>query len=150
MNNVSIVSTPFGNLILTANDEALMRCDWTKKAIASRTNSAVLKMAASQLKAYFSKKLKRFDVPLALSGSDFQKNVWDALLQIPYGETRSYQDIAKNIDHAKAARAVGNANGKNPLCIFIPCHRVIQASGHIGGYSGGVTYKVELLALEST
>ncbi len=149
MNKVSVISTPLGYLKLTAHNDALLGCTWVKKSEVSHANSMILKTAATQLKWYFAKKLTRFDIPLAPEGTDFQKKVWDALLQVPYGETGSYQDIANHIGHAKAARAVGNANGKNPLCIFIPCHRVIQASGNIGGYSSGVTYKVELLALES-
>ena len=87
-------------------------------------------------------------VPLAAKGTAFQQSVWHALLKIPYGETCSYRDIATQISNPKAIRAVGSANAKNPLCVFIPCHRVINASGKLGGYSGGIAHKSGLLALE--
>lgn len=83
-----------------------------------------------------------------LIGSDFQKRVWGRLSKIPYGVTKSYKDIAKEIKNEKASRAVGTANGKNPICIIIPCHRVIAANGALGGYSGGLHIKKKLLALE--
>lgn len=149
MTMISVVTTPFGNLKLTAHADVLVGCVFTNEVQTAHTHSPVLKTTSQQLKAYFQGKLKQFDVPLMPEGTDFQKNVWDALLQIPYGETRSYQDIAKNIDRDKAARAVGTANSKNPLCIFIPCHRVIQTTGNIGGYTGGQSYKIKLLTLES-
>jgi methylated-DNA-[protein]-cysteine S-methyltransferase len=149
MNMVSVVASPFGYLQLTANNDALIGCIWTSSPTLS-SSSPILKTAAQQLKNYFKKKLTQFDLPLSPEGTDFQKNVWDALLQIPYGSRYSYQDIATAIGNSKAARAVGSANAKNPLCIFIPCHRVIRASGDMGGYSGGIHHKHELLQLETT
>lgn len=143
------IRTSCGYLQITANNTALIICRFIDKNTKINTpHSPILEEAQKQLTAYLQGKLKKFDLPLATDGTEFQKKVWRALLKIPYGETRSYQDIAADINHPNAARAVGNANGKNPLCIFIPCHRVICASGDIGGYSGGVRYKEKLLAVE--
>ena len=101
------------------------------------------------LKAYFEEKLREFSIPLRLFGTDFQKSVWNALQTIPYGETISYGELAKKIEKPGAMRAVGNANGKNPIPIIIPCHRVIQADGSIGGFFGGLDIKRKLLELEN-
>lgn len=108
-----------------------------------------LQTAISELLRYFQGERVQFTVPLDLSsGTLFQQQVWQALQQIPYGQTISYKTLAMMINNPKAVRAVGGANGKNPLPIIIPCHRVIQADGNLGGYSGGVAIKRELLALE--
>jgi methylated-DNA-[protein]-cysteine S-methyltransferase len=104
--------------------------------------------AVDQLDAYFAGELTDFDVQLDLRGSEFQQRVWKALLTIPYGETRSYGEIAEQIDAPGAARAVGLANGHNPIAIIVPCHRVIGASGHLTGYGGGLDRKQTLLELE--
>lgn len=101
-----------------------------------------------QLSAYFRGELREFAVPLDLWGTDFQKQVWQALCKIPYGETRTYRDIAAAVGNPKACRAVGNANGKNPIPIIVPCHRVVAAGGKLGGYSGGLDKKEFLLKLE--
>ena len=101
-----------------------------------------------QLDKYFAGKLRKFSLDLAPQGTLFQREVWDALLQIPYGETRSYQDIAYAIGNPKAVRAVGNSNARNPIAIIIPCHRVIGANGKLTGYAGGLAYKRALLDLE--
>ena len=101
-----------------------------------------------QLDKYFAGKLRKFSLDLAPQGTLFQREVWDALLQIPYGETRSYQDIAHAIGNPKAVRAVGNSNARNPIAIIIPCHRVIGANGKLTGYAGGLAYKRALLDLE--
>jgi len=108
----------------------------------------LLKEAARQLKAYFVGELKEFTLPLAPEGTDFMKQVWAALCEIPYGRTASYKDIAEKIGSPKAARAVGLANNRNPIPIFIPCHRVIGADGSLTGYAGGLTMKKKLLDLE--
>jgi methylated-DNA-[protein]-cysteine S-methyltransferase len=100
------------------------------------------------LDEYFDGRRKRFDIPFSLSGTNFQKQVWKELSKIPFGKTVSYKDIARKIKNPKAVRAVGSANGKNPMCIIIPCHRVIAADGSIGGYSGGITNKQKLLRFE--
>jgi methylated-DNA-[protein]-cysteine S-methyltransferase len=102
-----------------------------------------------QLKEYFDGKRKEFDVPLKLTGTDFQRSVWNALLTIPYGETRSYGEIAKLIGNPRACRAVGMANHWNPIAIIVPCHRVIGADGSLTGFGGGLTMKQQLLDIES-
>lgn len=104
--------------------------------------------AKRQLLSYFSEKRKDFDLPLAPKGTPFQQQVWSALQTIPYGETRSYQQIATQIGNPKACRAVGLANNKNPIIIAIPCHRVIGSDGKMVGYAGGISVKETLLALE--
>ena len=110
--------------------------------------TGVIKKAHEELVEYLDGKRKVFTVPLSPSGTDFQKRVWDALLAIPYGETRSYKEIARYISNPKACRAVGGANGKNPIAIFIPCHRVISSDGALGGFSSGIEYKKRLLEIE--
>jgi methylated-DNA-[protein]-cysteine S-methyltransferase len=109
----------------------------------------VLKEAAEQLRAYFGGELKVFELPLVPEGTDFQKSVWDALLAIPYGETRSYLQIAEFIGIPKSVRAVGAANGQNPIPIVIPCHRVIGSNGKLTGFGGGLPLKRLLLDLEA-
>lgn len=101
-----------------------------------------------QIHEYIQGKRTKFEIPLDLQGSDFQKRVWRELLKIPYGKTISYKMLATQIGDANASRAVGGANGKNPICIVIPCHRVINASGSLGGYSGGLDKKISLLKVE--
>ena len=101
-----------------------------------------------QLEAYFAGERTDFDLELSLAGSEFQRRVWQALLTIPYGETRSYGEIAEQIGASGAARAVGLANGRNPIAIIVPCHRVIGASGSLTGYGGGLERKQSLLELE--
>ncbi len=97
---------------------------------------------------YFNKKRKKFDLPLQPQGTNFQKAVWDALLEVPYGTTVSYFDIAKKVDNPKAVRAAGGANGKNPITIIIPCHRIIGSNGKLVGYGGGLWRKKWLLQHE--
>lgn len=106
------------------------------------------KAAADQLDAYFAGELTRFDVPLAPRGSEFQQRVWAALQEIPYGRTESYGELAERIGSPGGARAVGLANGKNPIGIIIPCHRVVGADGSLTGYGGGLDRKKQLLDLE--
>lgn len=103
----------------------------------------------AQLEQYFAGKRKYFDLPLEMRGTPFQRRVWEALLAIPYGETRSYKDVAETIGSARAVRAVGGANNRNPLPIVVPCHRVIGANGSLVGYGGGMPIKVQLLRLEA-
>lgn len=102
-----------------------------------------------QLDAYFDRRLTHFDLELAPQGTPFQREVWDALLEIPYGETRSYGQIAKRVGRPDASRAVGAANGANPISIVVPCHRVIGANGSLTGFGGGVGVKMRLLELEA-
>ncbi|MCW5978663.1 MAG: methylated-DNA--[protein]-cysteine S-methyltransferase [Bryobacteraceae bacterium] len=105
--------------------------------------------AAEQLRAYFGRARREFELPLDLRGTEFQLKVWRALRGIPYGERRSYRDIARAIGSAAATRAVGAANGRNPVAIVVPCHRVIAADGSLGGYAGGLRVKEMLLELEA-
>lgn len=149
------MTTPIGPLYLIASAKGLKGIYWSKqevKSVASLDNSRpdekILDDASRQLTEYFAGTRKSFNVPFDLEGTPFQIKVWNALSKIPYGQTAAYQDIARNIDNAKAVRAVGSANGKNPLCVMIPCHRVITSAGTIGGYAGGVDVKRQLLALE--
>ena len=111
-----------------------------------RRNRKVL----SQLGKYLRGELKRFDCPLDLRGTPFQKKVWSRLAKIPYGQTRSYKEIAEAIGHPKAFRAVGNANGSNPIPLILPCHRVIESNGGLGGFGHGIRVKKELLDLEKS
>jgi len=116
---------------------------------AAESGNAFLRAAERQLREYFDGARREFDLPLDLRGTPFQLQVWRALTQIPYGETRTYAQIASQIGHPKATRAVGSANGRNPVPIIVPCHRVIATGGGLGGYSAGLDFKRRLLALES-
>lgn len=113
-----------------------------------KPGTAVLEMAGTQLMEYFQGKRKEFSLPLSPEGTPFQKKVWEALQKIPYGQTRSYGEIAAQIGNPKACRAVGGANNKNPIMIFIPCHRVIGADGSLVGFGGGLPAKRYMLDLE--
>ena len=117
---------------------------------AKQIETDLLKEAYFQLSEYFKGSRKEFDLPLNPSGSDFQQTVWSELLSIPYGETRSYKEIAEAIGKPDSSRAVGNANNKNPIPIIIPCHRVIASGGKLTGYSGGADIKQKLLNIENT
>jgi methylated-DNA-[protein]-cysteine S-methyltransferase len=110
--------------------------------------SAVITEAFSQLEAYLGGELKTFTVPLALHGTDFMRSVWKVLCEVPYGKTASYKDIAVTIGNPKAVRAVGSANNRNPVPLFIPCHRIIGSNGKLTGYRGGLEVKEKLLDLE--
>ena len=114
-----------------------------------RNGEPVLREAARQLGEYFRGERRDFLLPLDLMGTPFQLRVWRALLRIPYAETRNYADLAREIGSPSAARAVGSANGANPVAIIVPCHRVIASGGDLGGYSAGLDFKKKLLALES-
>jgi len=144
-----------GTLYLVASKDGLegmhfnkQRVQLVKKLGASKPEEKILKNAVGQVEEYFAGHRKQFDIAFNLAGTSFQKQVWRELFKIPFGETVSYKDIAKRIKNPKAVRAVGTANGKNPVCIIIPCHRVIAADGSIGGYSGGLDKKRKLLKLE--
>ncbi|MCL2338812.1 MAG: methylated-DNA--[protein]-cysteine S-methyltransferase [Proteobacteria bacterium] len=116
---------------------------------AADKETPLIKTAAKQLDEYMAGKRRKFDIPLAPTGTEFQTAVWDALLKIPFGESKSYHDVAVAIGRKKAVRAVGNAVGKNPIPIIIPCHRVIASDGGLGGFSLGLPMKRKLLALEN-
>lgn len=149
------VDSDLGPLYLVASEKGLRGIFWKKQAapMPETLKSAdreirVLSQSVRQLESYLTGRLKKFRLPLDPAGTDFQKKVWRELVRIPYGQTRSYKDVARLIKNPKAFRAVGTANGQNPLCIVVPCHRVIAADGSIGGYSGGLDKKIKLLTLE--
>jgi methylated-DNA-[protein]-cysteine S-methyltransferase len=144
-----------GPLYLVASKDGLRGVFFNKQRVttakvlgSSRPEEKILRKTAGQLDEYFDGRRKKFDIPFNLSGTNFQKRVWKELSRIPFGKTVSYRDIAGKIKNPKAQRAVGSANGKNPACVIIPCHRVIAADGSIGGYSGGIAIKQQLLKLE--
>lgn len=149
------MQSPVGPLYLVASTKGLQGIFWKKQSVsmAKSLNDKTpqiktLARTVSQLAEYFTGKLEEFDIPFDIEGTPFQKQVWQQLSKIPFGKTCSYKDIAIKIKNPKAVRAVGTANGSNPICIIIPCHRVIAADGSIGGYAGGLSIKRQLLALE--
>ncbi|GHT09331.1 methylated-DNA--protein-cysteine methyltransferase [Bacteroidia bacterium] len=147
--NTTFYHSPIGVLFLKANSYALLElqlCDEQKEA--TDTVSPILKETIRQLTEYFEGKRQTFELPLRPKGTAFQQKVWDALCKIPYGTTTSYAGLAGSIGLPKAYRAVGNANGKNPIAIIIPCHRVVASDGSLGGYAYGLTIKEALLRLE--
>ncbi len=145
-----------GNLTLVASDKGLAAILWEhEKAnrvplqeMQEEPQNPLLQDTMRQLQEYFAGTRKSFSIPLDFQGTDFQKKVWNALLTIPYGETRSYADIANQVNSPKAVRAVGAANGKNPVSIIAPCHRVIGSNGDLTGFAGGLAAKTLLLSLE--
>ena len=150
------VASPVGKLTLVATDAGLAAILWENERpdrvrLDFETEDArhpVLVEAERQLAEYFAGRRKQFALKLDVSGTPFQRKVWNALLTIPFGETRSYAQIAKQIGHPSAARAVGAANGRNPLSIVAPCHRVVGSSGSLTGFAAGLEVKARLLALE--
>lgn len=145
-----VLDSPLGRLLLTASDRGLTGLELgTKKRAPRSSTHPILVQAAQELDEYFQGKRTTFSVPLDLSvGTAFQQKVWGRLRQIPHGQTWSYHQLAQAVGNPKASRAVGGANGKNPVAIIVPCHRVIAKDGTLGGYSGGLSHKKALLALE--
>jgi methylated-DNA-[protein]-cysteine S-methyltransferase len=151
------MASPIGVLKLVASDEGLAAILWENddpkrvrlNIVGEDPNHPVLREAERQLGEYFAGKRTAFDLKLRFVGTEFQNKVWAALLRIPFGETRSYGQIARELGNPKAMRAVGAANGKNPISIVAPCHRVIGASGDLTGFAGGLEAKAYLLALEA-
>lgn len=141
------ISTPLGKITLIASEKHLCEVRWGGRS-SSQTKHPLLLKAKRQLEEYFAGKRSRFDLPLAPQGTDFQKRVWQELVRIPYGETLSYREQALRLGDVKKARAVGTANGKNPLSIIVPCHRVIASNGKLAGFAGGLKAKSWLLAHE--
>lgn len=146
--------TKVGDLYLVATAEGLRGIFWKKQEIpmlAALDQSPEAKMIARTLRElgeYFAGQRRSFEIPMDVEGTDFQKKVWRRLQAIPYGQTASYAEIAKSLKSEKAVRAVGAANGRNPISILVPCHRVIGADGKLTGYAGGLKAKEKLLALE--
>lgn len=147
---------PAGPLFLAASPKGLVRLEFEtramkidSKAIELRESKQALAPYIRELNEYFAGERREFTIPLDLRGTDFQLACWKALLAIPYGETRSYADIARAIGHPRAFRAVGMSNNRNPVAIIVPCHRVIASGGSLCGYGGGLDIKQKLLDLEA-
>ncbi|EJL6393485.1 methylated-DNA--[protein]-cysteine S-methyltransferase [Vibrio navarrensis] len=155
MNYYTIAPSPLGEMTLQANDEGILGIWFTTQTTRpddlgqEDANHPVLGLALTQLNEYFLGKRTQFDLPIAAKGTAFQMQVWQALTTIPYGETWSYQELANAVGNPKAVRAVGLANGKNPVSIVVPCHRVIGKNGKLTGYAGGIERKQWLLERES-
>lgn len=152
------MDSPVGILKLVAHDQALVAVMWDNEdhkrvrlaePVEDRQHPMLHKVK-QQLQEYFAGQRQQFDLPLDFQGTAFQQQVWQALLSIPYGETRSYKEIAVQLGNEKAVRAVGAANGKNPISIIAPCHRVIGSSGALVGFAGGLDKKQILLSLEQS
>ena len=148
MNYQDALETPLGKMQVTANQSAVTSIHFVDSVLTPKAN-AITDQAKRQLQEYFAGDRKIFDLPLAATGTDFQKQVWQALTRIGYGETGSYSDIANMISNPKAVRAVGAANGKNPMTIVVPCHRIIGRNGSLTGYASGTNRKAWLLNHES-
>lgn len=157
--------SPYGELKIGSFEERLCLCDWNyrkmRKAVDERIckalatemkpgKSDVIELCKEQLEAYFNKQRTDFSIPLLLSGSEFQKRVWQHLIEIPYGKMTSYLELSRKLGDEKAIRAVASANGANAHSIIIPCHRVIGSGGELTGYAGGLTAKRKLLELENS
>ena len=145
------IATPLGTLQLISDGESLVKIafpDWHYDVPECTVENPALAKTRAQLDEYFAGNRQHFDLPLAPSGTTFQKAVWAALSEIPFGEVRSYGDIAKGIGKPSAVRAVGAANSRNPLPVVVPCHRVIGTDGSLTGFAGGLERKRQLLTLE--
>ena len=138
--------SPIGVISVCADESSVKRLVFG--SVDRENRNTVTDEAVKQLKEYFAGTRKSFTVPVDPDGTEFQKTVWKSLMTVPYGETRTYKDMAKENGNDKAFRAVGNANGANPIPIIIPCHRVVASSGKLGGYSAGLFRKIYLLRLE--
>jgi methylated-DNA-[protein]-cysteine S-methyltransferase len=151
-----MIKSPVGQLKLVASEQGLVAILWENdnptrirlRELVADDRHPVLVETERQLKEYFAGKRKTFSLGLDMRGTRFQKDVWEKLLAIPFGETRSYGQLAKQLGNPRATRAVGAANGKNPLSIIVPCHRVIGSSGKLTGFAGGLQTKAKLLSLE--
>lgn len=157
------IKTPIGDMVACATDQGICLLEFKErsnvekqikgvssylnKEIIQGHNSYLLKLQ-EQLDQYFSKNIKKFNLPIEMTGTDFQKSVWNALLEIPFGNTISYLELSKNLGDPKAIRAVANANAANKIAIIIPCHRVIGSDGSLTGYAGGLWRKRHLLNIE--
>ncbi|MBV5321625.1 MAG: methylated-DNA--[protein]-cysteine S-methyltransferase [Sulfuricurvum sp.] len=147
--NIRIINTPIGAMIAITAENAITSLDFTdSESKIENSNHPLLLQLEKELHEYFAGKRKPFTLPLNPDGTPFQKQVWETLLTIPYGKTISYAQEAEQFGNPKAVRAVASANGRNPIAILIPCHRVIASSGGLGGYTGGIDKKEFLLELE--
>lgn len=150
MKNLYYYDTMLGVIGICDNGKEIIEVFFgnIKKENFSLVETSLIKETHRQIDLFLKGKLKNFDIPLDFNGTDFQVKVWRALMEIPYGETRSYKDIAEKAESPKAYRAVGMANNKNPISIIIPCHRVIGSDGKLVGFGGGIGVKEKLLNLE--
>ena len=149
MNNIFFYETEIGIIGVRENNKSITDIFFSKVDTNDNIEETdLIKECFKQLKEYFEGNRMKFDLPLDARGTEFQKKVWNELLNIPYGETKSYKDIAVAIGNEKACRAIGMANNKNPIPIIIPCHRVIGSNGKLVGYAGGVNVKEKLLNIE--
>ena len=153
--NYAYLETPIGTLLIAGDSAEILRIAFPLRGKAANTEADWVESqrgpvgeTVRQLREYFAGKRTSFDLPLAPRGTEFQRSVWRQLQEIPYGETISYGELARRVGNPKASRAVGSANGANPLPIVIPCHRVIAGNGTLGGFGGGLPTKQVLLALE--
>ena len=153
--NYCYLDTPIGRLLIAGDDAAVRRIEFPKDGQAGRPEAGWVESpkgpiaeAVRQLREYFAGSRTEFDLPLSPEGTEFQRSVWRRLQEIPYGETISYGELAKRVGNPKASRAVGAANGQNPIPIVIPCHRVIGSNGKLTGFGGGLPTKEALLGLE--
>jgi methylated-DNA-[protein]-cysteine S-methyltransferase len=154
--NYCVIESPVGSLLVAGDEAAVRRIEFPRDGKPGRPQpgwresmAGPVQEAVRQLREYFSGRRTRFDLPLVPEGTEFQRTVWRCLQDIPYGQTISYGELARRVGNPKASRAVGAANGCNPLPIVIPCHRVIGASGRLVGFGGGLPTKEMLLALEA-
>ncbi len=152
MKHTAYIKTVLGPIKISEVDGFITELLFVKDTneISDKQKTPLLEEAEKQIKEYLDGTSKRFDLPLAAKGTEFQKTVWEALHRIPYGETRSYKQIAAMIGRPDAARAVGMANGKNPILLLTPCHRVVGSDGNLTGYAAGLEIKEKLLELEVT
>lgn len=150
MINYFCYDTEIGRIKISEKDGKIIELVFSdyKKENEIEKETELIKKAYTQLEEYLSGKRTEFNIEIEMIGTEFQKKVWKELLNIPYGETRSYKDIAIAIGNGKACRAVGNANNKNPIAIIVPCHRVIGSNGSMTGYAGGLYIKEKLLKIE--
>jgi len=147
---VTHFSSPIGTLEITVNENGIKSVLFVENEPSIRSSNPVLNECTKQLSEYFENKRTEFDLPLNPTGTNFQKTVWEELQNIPFGKTISYMNLAKRLGDPKVIRAVGTANGKNPIAIIIPCHRVIGSDGSLTGYAGGLKRKQWLLEHESS
>jgi methylated-DNA-[protein]-cysteine S-methyltransferase len=144
----SSIQSDLGFLIIKSDEKSITEIEFSEDDVLSQNSSGVIEKCKEQLIDYLSGKIISFDFPIHPKGTNFQQKVWAELLKIPYGETITYQQLAERLGDSKAVRAVGTANGRNPLAIVIPCHRVIGAGNKLTGYAGGIWRKRILLELE--
>lgn len=162
--NINYFKTHFGELILGSFNNQLCLADWRYRnmrtsidqriqnglnAVYVEESSTVIEETKLQISQYFEGKRTFFDIPLLFVGTDFQKNVWNELIKIPFGKTASYLELSKQLENGKAIRAVATANGANAISIIVPCHRIIGSNGDLVGYAGGLNTKMKLLELEN-